>query len=565
MRKDKTLNIIDLIAVAVFGALSLGYVLWVSDFAERHLAVPALPFPIFVGEIGLFIGLVLLTVKGVIIKPRRAPGLYLILAYVVFVVAKALWGYAHYGPLAFRHAALFYYPLFAVLGYAFYSRKILLSARVPLLVGIGVLFMSQDFSKYWLMTLCLLGFVSVLSFPSGILKRGLAVILLLMIPYAYFFNTARMMLLTNFVTGLYLIMSGALVLKIKPEYKILGGSLVLGALILGLVVFADTNALRSMVKVDAMLQDYRRLQVQIEEKGRDFVMRDLPQVQVFNDNKEVLAAEQARQRAKVALQRQHEQRLRPVADGLVREQQEVFVQEQAKRPTTPEVVLAKQAVLPPSPAKIERVEGMNNQVEVLPAVGQESSATAGAAQAAEPVTIKDPVRAAETSPEPAQERDMEVLRANAMFRILIWRDMILEMVQQKPLLGFSFGRPLRSRSLEILDWASIEWLRDGWIAAHNSFLHMVYRSGIVGLGLIFFYLALVLRMIRQAIKGKSLSGVLLCGILINWFVAANFLLILELPYTAIPIWLLFGMIYAYFYKPATETEAALAARSRRPK
>jgi len=59
------------------------------------------------------------------------------------------------------------------------------------------------------------------------------------------------------------------------------------------------------------------------------------------------------------------------------------------------------------------------------------------------------------------------------------------------------------------------------------------------------YLKILLRMILISIKSKSIAGILLCGIIINWFVSANFLLILELPYTAIPIWTIYGMTFAY--------------------
>ena len=52
-------------------------------------------------------------------------------------------------------------------------------------------------------------------------------------------------------------------------------------------------------------------------------------------------------------------------------------------------------------------------------------------------------------------------------------------------------------------------------------------------------------MIKRFIMLKSLTGILLCGIIINWFVAANFLLIFELPFTAIPIWTLYGLTLAY--------------------
>jgi len=65
--------------------------------------------------------------------------------------------------------------------------------------------------------------------------------------------------------------------------------------------------------------------------------------------------------------------------------------------------------------------------------------------------------------------------------------------------------------------------------------------------LIFSLLIVLFNMIKQSIQRKSFTGVLLCGIVINWFAAANFLLIFELPYTAIPIWTIFGMTFAYWH------------------
>ena len=69
--------------------------------------------------------------------------------------------------------------------------------------------------------------------------------------------------------------------------------------------------------------------------------------------------------------------------------------------------------------------------------------------------------------------------------------------------------------------------------------------GIIGLALIGIILKILSNMIRISIQCESLIGILLCGIIINWFVAANFILILELPHTAIPIWVLFGLACKY--------------------
>ena len=137
---------------------------------------------------------------------------------------------------------------------------------------------------------------------------------------------------------------------------------------------------------------------------------------------------------------------------------------------------------------------------------------------------------------------------NAVFRLFIWRDMLADLLKEKPFLGFDFGKPFRSKSLEILNWGNGDWVRDGWIGAHNSYIEIIYRMGIVGILLILSLWIILFKMIRKFILTKSFTGVLLCGIIINRFAAANFLLIFELPYTAIPIWTIYGVTLAYCYK-----------------
>jgi hypothetical protein len=137
---------------------------------------------------------------------------------------------------------------------------------------------------------------------------------------------------------------------------------------------------------------------------------------------------------------------------------------------------------------------------------------------------------------------------NAVFRLLIWRDMIVALRDKKPILGFDFGLPLRSISLEILYWGWNDWGLNGWVPAHNSFLNIIYRAGILGIAFIATLFIILSRMVKGFVKQRSIVGILLCGVIINWFVAANFLLILEAPYSAIPVWSLFGITLAYFHE-----------------
>jgi hypothetical protein len=137
---------------------------------------------------------------------------------------------------------------------------------------------------------------------------------------------------------------------------------------------------------------------------------------------------------------------------------------------------------------------------------------------------------------------------NSVFRLLIWRDMFANYINEKPLIGFDLGEPLRSISLEILDLGRGEWSRDGWISPHNSYLHMLYRGGIIGFMLVVGMFSLWVKMAYSFVQMRSVAGILLSASLVSWLIAANFGLIFELPYTAIPIWSLYGVTFGYWRK-----------------
>ncbi len=142
-------------------------------------------------------------------------------------------------------------------------------------------------------------------------------------------------------------------------------------------------------------------------------------------------------------------------------------------------------------------------------------------------------------------RPLGIEQGTIFFRLFIWRDMIKQLSDKKPVFGFDFGRPFRSRNLAILNWGQSECRKDGWIAAHNSYLEIVYRAGIVGILFILGIFTAVAILTKEFLQRKSVTGILLCGALISWLAMANFLVILELPYNAIPFWSLFGMTFAY--------------------
>src|SRR3989338_3327390 len=62
-------------------------------------------------------------------------------------------------------------------------------------------------------------------------------------------------------------------------------------------------------------------------------------------------------------------------------------------------------------------------------------------------------------------RATETALSNSLFRIFIWEDVLNDFKgdNRALLVGFDFGKPFRSKNLEVLGWAAGEWGRDGWI------------------------------------------------------------------------------------------------------
>jgi len=141
-------------------------------------------------------------------------------------------------------------------------------------------------------------------------------------------------------------------------------------------------------------------------------------------------------------------------------------------------------------------------------------------------------------------RPVTLCQDNILFRLFMFRDMFEELFEGRHIVGLDFGNPFRSKSIDILGWAA-DWKVDGWIEPHNSYVHIIYRAGIIGLLFIIAIWALFFRMVVLFIKTQNIKGVLLASLVLYWLVIANFAVILELPYFAIPFWCTFGIVLKY--------------------
>ena len=461
----------------MLGVFSLFYIIFSRNFAEIHAQVSFLNFPVFAGEILLLICLIL---SSFVFDFRSIKGWrWGVVFYFVCIILKAFWGYSLWGPLAFRHAALFYYPIFIFFGFVFYNKAFLSEPLkifvVFLILGLCI---TGYFYGYWTLTLWIIAFILAKSLRHKVIKyffyAGLSVIIFL--SYKILIVTSRTFIVGNITAVVFLAITLLSMGKIKIFYK----AAIVGAIFILLAAFAfkhsTINASGTILDMGGITSRYKVFDGVIKTRRPHYAPQDLKDIKLFNPEKSF--------------------KLNSVSD------------EKPQR-GAPEVV----GSFDKSIEKKKVIAPVNNDVR---------------------------------SSKPIMEiRDVEDAYDNTLFRIFIWRDMIVEFSRHWPVLGFSFGKPIRSESLEILNWADREWKRDGWIEPHNSYLNMLYRAGILGVVLIGFLIWQFCHMITGFIALKSSPGVLLCSVLIIWLAAANFLPILELPYNAIPFWALWGAALGY--------------------
>lgn len=553
------IRLTDNLFVTFVGIISLGYCLFGNRFAESNIQLPFLDFPIFIGEILLFISFGLAFVKWQISGQRLRTSHYFILTYIVFVFLKTVYGYLKWGPLALRHSALFYYPLFAVLGYFFFRREYFSRKKTILLAILLIFILLADtrlfqIIEYNRVIYFILAFLLILQHPDRRIRFFLFVSLFLCTPYRLLFRGGRTMMVSNITSVFFLIAMTPFVVKIKKS--ILAGLTVFILIVLyfGLIKLSDRNSLRSISNLQENIKEYNEFMTTIAIREPFFKMKPVKQTKIYNKEVgEIKLTEEIKLNKeelpqKIVQLAELESELEKIKRKIEEKQIDFYSFPQAasldgKKEGSP--VIKINQPLPQAVSTMTHEQKIAKELLVFRAEMKELL------NKEEEVTLlhgklKYQLKQLERNEFPKENyRDLDTVYTNSSFRIFIWQDMFADLRLEKPVFGFDFGKPFRSKKIEILDIAHGEWTRDGWIAAHNSYLEIIYRSGIVGILLILTMFSLFLRMVSVSIKYQSIYGLLLCGALLSWLTAANFMLIFELPYHAIPFWSLFGMSLAF--------------------
>jgi hypothetical protein len=587
------------LSLFLLGSFSILYSTFWSKFAELNLQLPFLNFPIFIGEVLLFIGLMLSAAKlwqcPVIF--HKAHGW--ILVYVAWLLIKAFQGYAIYGPLAFRTSALFYYPLFFIFGYLFFNRNfftrrtVYFLALLLLVLQTGVIGMWGYYRPAYLMLSIVIG----LSIQNRTIRYSYLALVIYMVISKNLFYGSKTHLLGIIAMFLFLLWYSISYIfsNMKKRLRLLIFAAALISLVSGIFILGREEKVKVLFNFSfaRIREDYREVEALVQQRREHFEFSAIP-AQLYNKNdvnifqelqnagvKDVTRANDVRvfilnlsnfddrvAAIKKNLQRYFytsltQAKVAPEAMERGGERYEeilgrVFgdIREEIKQMTEAK----RSEALSQGDFNEQEFLKLEKSIDVLLNYGIERATIEGnnliarlatsakGTMQINPDMVNPPERESIIN---INSQDVIVGReySNILFRVHIWRDMLEELTEDNAWwAGINFGKPQRSKRIEMLTTAKKEWMRDGWITPHNSYLHVIYRAGIPGIGLLVIFALAVIRMVKGFIRKRSWIGILLSGIIIYSLAIANFLVYFEFPYNAIPFWTLFGMMYAYLHE-----------------
>jgi len=670
--KESYIYFINNILLFVIGLFYFFYSLNLSNFAEIHVDLPFLTFPIFIGEILLGFCLVLCAVKWLFLsRPKLTTWHAFLILYLSFILIKTTLGYRQFGPLAFRHAAMFYYPVFAIITYDIFKREQKWFLLKPLAISFITVSIGFFELRFYLLPYIILGFALTLSLKDKRIRYLCLAVILISLPYKALFYVSRTIIIACLITGVSLGIMFFYVLPVRKMYKFLIIGSFFSIFTTALFTLTPPLARESLLKPRQFFEIVKETDQMIKEKEATYVPWDIkprlynpnpyfkgrpkilsvttpvqaavpeplaetPAVSSSGEGQETILAQvpgraSAEAEEKAELQGPLEQTsnlseavvLSALPEGkavvqltsasiipslgtlallsvkreetvtlFLRRSEELLAETPAASSSGEgEVtVLAQAPGRAPAEAEekaelqgpLEQTSNLSEAVvlsalpEVPGAVSEplvETPAVSSSGEGEEMILEKienaisllvleklERVSAAQTSgPKDTPmatlwvENQMQqgknpegVYKYGTMlFRWYILLDMVEQLKEKKAILGFLFGKPFRSKRLEITANAFGEWSRDGWIAAHNSYIEIIYRAGFIGIVLILFLLGNVIATTGVFLKGRSIIGILIINIMIYWLSCSFFHIILEMPYFAIPFWSLYGLVLAY--------------------
>ena len=279
---------LDALALGLLVFLSLLYLVFKADFAEFQVKFSFLPFPIFVGEIVMFVCGILFCLKWKIERLSFRPQHRLILSYFFLVALRALHDDRIWGPLAFRTAALFYYPIFIVFGYYFFNpksidRRLIIGAWIILALGLLGRFIADYYQwPCFILLVMLIGQCR----NKFMYAYGFTVLGYLLMMYYFFCPGTRAHIIGLAFSVIFLasyIVWGVYGRSRWLRYA-LATILVVG-IILGVTRFSDSNAVKSMLALGSLGEVFQQYDAQVKTELVHYEQKPMG-VNLFNSDQE---------------------------------------------------------------------------------------------------------------------------------------------------------------------------------------------------------------------------------------------------------------------------------------
>jgi hypothetical protein len=604
LSKEKVNKIIKWAVLCVLGIFCYLYSVFGSDFAEINAQFPFLNFPIFVGEFLLAFCITMLLIKWKTLPIKINRWHFILFVYIAFVLTKAFYGYYKWGPLAFRNSALFYYPLFAVIGFYFFDLSFFRSDKIKIFLFIALILTvtTRYLPGYTIFNYFILAIILAKTINIKVIKFIFVSLALLFFPYKQIFCNARSVLVASIAGISSIVFLSLFLFKNKLRYKMLILGLFVALVGSGIYFFSDTLVIASLVRLDKIRKEYKKYNDLVIQREKFFKTTQYT-VKLYSKNKNSIfnkVIDNKPKSERIVIHKTDSNKQMNIGPEIFTDKKlggSAILQERINVASEGNVNTPKEVKLSKQPAALDASENSPHEtigpVEVVPQerinVASEGNVNTPkevklskqpvALDASENKINEKPINLPnenidsinkntkqnkfykigiinsfkEKNYSSSQIKDLFGGRLNILFRIFMWKDSLTELFIKKPILGFDFGKPMRSKSIEILDWAR-DWKLDGWISLHNSYLEIIYRAGIVGILMILLLFYIVFTIAKFAISYKSLTGAFLFSIIIYWLVIPNFLVIFELPYSAILFWSLLGMTLRYFHIKETDSK-----------
>lgn len=485
-------------ALLLLGSAFFCYTIFGVDFAEMAVQRRGLDFPIFVGEILLTVLIIFSLLKSLLspLKLNQTVSLALILFYI-FILVKAFIGYFVWGPLALRNAALFYYSFFAFVGYFFFDSEILKRNYVKLTLLFILSFaaiskiVTTASSGYAYFILLIAIFITYKNRLVRFCGISWAIFLYL---YMGSFNHTKALFVASGISLLYLLLMFYLLIgkKVKSRKTRVGFFVIL--LFSSSLIFSFflkkimLERIRNVVDIANFIEKYGKMNKPINFNAEKDSSRKDINISLYEvENPGLGNSWIGAYTYKVALD----------SDGIKSKQMEKPVLKDSYRPAKRSSFSREHKNKEPIIEDKDFIVGMDNN--------------------------------------------------NMLWRAFVWQDALDELFSTNLLFGVNFGKPFRSKSIEALHW-DYGYGRVGWIEPHNSYVHILYRGGLIGILFVFIIFTFFIRTSVIFFKSRNYVGILFNSIILHWLFFAFFNVFLELPYYAIPFWIFFGTVLALAYK-----------------